>query len=210
MTQRNNNFKIDRMNRIISRKGLLLLILALGVNCFAYYGGRLLALDRYQIDMTTSLDRAIPIVPWMILIYLGCYLFWGINYLLSVRFDEKDAIHFVKAHVLGEIVCFLCFVFLPTTMERASIAGNGLMDQIFRLVYTVDEANNLFPSIHCYVSWLCWIGIRRNKKIPAWYRWFSFLFAVAICISTLTVKQHVIADVISGVLLAECAYWMTK
>lgn len=39
-----------------------------------------------------------------------------------------------------------------------------------RFVYAVDAADNLFPSIHCLVSWFCYIGLRGRRDIPVWYR----------------------------------------
>jgi hypothetical protein len=50
-------------------------------------------------------------------------------------------------------------------------------------LYSVDTASNLFPSIHCLVSWFCFIGIRGNQKIPLWYRAFSFVAAILVFIS---------------------------
>ena len=62
--------------------------------------------------------------------------------------------------------------------------------------------------MHCFYSWLSWIGVRRNRYIPGWYQVISLLIAVAVCISTLTVKQHYLADVPAGIILAEISYLM--
>ena len=78
-----------------------------------------------------------------------------------------------------------------------------------RFLYRVDTADNLFPSIHCLTSWFCYIGIRGRKEIPKGYRIFSCLMAVAVFVSTLTTKQHVLYDVVSGMLLAELSYALT-
>lgn len=77
-----------------------------------------------------------------------------------------------------------------------------------QFLYNIDSADNLFPSIHCTVSWLCWVGIRKSKNITLVYRYFSLIFAILVCISTLTTRQHVIADDISGILIAEFAYFV--
>lgn len=76
-----------------------------------------------------------------------------------------------------------------------------------RLLYQVDAADNLFPSIHCLASWLSFIAVRKNEKIPKWYRAASFLMAASVCVSTLTTKQHVLIDVAAGVGLGEFSYW---
>ena len=75
-----------------------------------------------------------------------------------------------------------------------------------RLLYRMDAADNLLPSIHCLTSWFCFLAVRKNEKIPVWYKWVSLLIAVSICISTLTTKQHVLIDVFAGVALAELSY----
>lgn len=74
------------------------------------------------------------------------------------------------------------------------------------LLYQMDAADNLFPSIHCLNSWFCYIAVRSRREIPRWYQRFSFWAALAVFVSTLTTKQHVIADVIGGALLAEVTW----
>jgi len=64
----------------------------------------------------------------------------------------------------------------------------------------------LLPSIHCFVSWMCFIGVRNSPKVPSWWKEASFVIAIAICVSTLTTKQHILIDVFSGVMLAEICY----
>ena len=66
----------------------------------------------------------------------------------------------------------------------------------------MDSPTNLFPSIHCLVSWLCAIGLR-GAKVSNWYKVFSYTFAIAVCVSTQLTKQHYIVDVFGGIALAE-------
>ena len=65
---------------------------------------------------------------------------------------------------------------------------------------------NLFPSIHCLASWLCFVVLRRQQEIPRWYRVCCGIMAILICVSTVAVRQHVLADVAGGILLAEGAW----
>ena len=117
------------------------------------------------------------------------------------------AYRFFCADFLAKAVCLVCFLLLPTTNVRPAVEGNGLWEGLVRFLYQVDAPVNLFPSVHCLVSWLCWIGVREREDIPRWYRYFSFWIAVAICLSTLTTKQHVIVDVAGGITLAEASWW---
>lgn len=156
--------------------------------------------------MATTVDLQIPCISWMVLIYWGCYFFWAANYILGVKYDKGQGSQFIGAHFVGEIICFFCFILFPTTMIRQENLGPGIWDQLLAWTYLYDDADNLFPSIHCFVSWLCWIGVRKNEFMPKWYQRLSLVFAIMVCVSTLTVKQHVIADVVSGILLAEISY----
>jgi len=79
-----------------------------------------------------------------------------------------------------------------------------------RLLYRIDAADNLFPSIHCLTSWFCYIAVRKNKKISEGYRYLSLFIALSICMSTLTTKQHVIVDVAGGIGLSEISYFLVE
>lgn len=125
---------------------------------------------------------------------------------MTARISREHMYRFLTADYLSRIVCGILFVFLPTTLVRPEITGTGFWDQALRFVYSIDQSANLFPSIHCLVSWFCYIGIRHQKKIPVWYQRFSLVFATLVCISTQVTKQHYIIDVFGGIILSEVCY----
>lgn len=184
------------------------LLLALIFNTAVYYGARMLTADRIHYDLSIGLDRRIPFLPWTIVIYWGCYLFWLINYIIGCRQEGETAFRFISAELFAKAVCLLCFLILPTTNTRPVVEGTSIWEAGMRLLYRIDAADNLFPSIHCLTSWFCYIAVRKNERVSKGYRIFSLLAAVAICISTLTTKQHVIADVAGGIGLAEASYYL--
>lgn len=124
--------------------------------------------------------------------------------------DKRHCYRFLMADWLAKAVCFICYVVYPTTNTRPEIVGSDIWAQLMRFLYSMDAADNLFPSIHCLVSWLCYIGIRGNKKVPQWIRTTFCICAIAVFISTLTTKQHVIYDVVAGVALVEVTYRVSK
>lgn len=176
--------------------------------CFLlpYYGGRLLNSGLLHHDLGTAIDAAIPTVPWTITVYYLSYLFWFINYLLAARRDEEHAFRFFCADFLAKVTCLLCFIVFPTATVRPPVQGDSFWCFLLRGLYQIDSPDNLFPSMHCLSSVLATLGIASEKRIPLWYRVGSFVFTAAICVSTLTTKQHWIADVISGVTLGAAAY----
>lgn len=186
------------------------LFFSISFNSVVYYGARALTANRAHYDFTGSLDEQIPFLPWTVTIYLGCYLFWIINYIIGCRQDEEKAFRFISADLFAKVICLLCFFTWPTTNIRPAITGTSVWEQLMQLLYRIDAADNLFPSIHCLTSWFCYIAVRKNEKVPGWYRIFSFLIVISICISTLTTKQHVIPDVIAGVGLGEISYLLAE
>ncbi len=180
------------------------------LNNITYYGARALTSDWYHHDLTNSLDEKIPLLPWTILIYYGCYLFWIINYAIGCRQEKEKAFRFMGADIIAKTICLCCFLIYPTTNVRPVVEGQSLSHELMRLLYRIDAADNLFPSIHCLTSWLCVIAVRGNEKIPRWYRITSVLITISIFVSTLTTKQHVIIDVAGGVLLAEVSYFLCE
>ena len=185
---------------------LLILGIAFFWNEMVYTGARQIAQSWYHYNLTTFIDQFVPFLPWTIVIYLGCFLFWAANYVLCAIQEKSERDRFFCADILAKGICFCFFVLIPTTNIRPEITGETMWDTSMKLLYQVDAADNLFPSIHCIVSWFCWIGVRNRKNIFLIYRAFSLVMAVAVCISTLTTRQHVIVDVVGGILLAEISY----
>lgn len=184
------------------------LIFTVILNFSVYWGSRAIAGNWYHHNIETPVDAMIPTVYWTVLIYFGCYIFWIINYIYNARMSKEHCYIFLGTDWIGKVICFILYVAYPTTNTRPQIVGDGIWAELMRLLYRIDEADNLFPSIHCLVSWICYIGIRGNKKVPLAFRVFSCIMALAVCISTLTTKQHVIYDVVAGIALAEAGYFI--
>lgn len=201
------------IEKIIPLHGIIPLLCCFGLNMVVYSGSMIICADWKHYDFTTALDQMVPLVPEWMYIYFGCYLFWVVNYIMVARIhkDELDEFYrFVTTDMMSRIVCGIFFFLMPTTNIRPEVVGDTFADTLLRFLYSVDQPTNLFPSIHCLVSWMCYIGIRGNKKVPRWYRGFSCVFALLVVISTQTTKQHYIADAIAGLLIAEGLFSLNK
>ena len=142
-------------------------------NQLVYSGAMFLTRNWPHYNFELGIDHKIPFVPWTVCIYLGCYLFWIVNYILTARQEKEKVYRFFCAEVMAKAICLVCFLVLPST--------------------------NVRPVI----------GIRKQKNIPTGYKIFSVVIALAVCVSTLTTKQHVFVDAIAGVALAEVCYWIS-
>lgn len=196
------------IGKMIPKHGFFSVIFCFVFNSLIYTGTQIIMGKAKHFDLTTAADNAIPFEPMWAVIYLGCFLFWAINYIMITRQEKEDWFQFATGDYLSRIICGVFFVLLPTTNVRPEVMGNSFPELLVRFVYSMDAPTNLFPSIHCLVSWMCFIGIRGRKYVPKWYQVFSCIFAIAVFASTLFTKQHYIIDVIVGAILAEICYYI--
>lgn len=194
------------VTRMLPAYGVFPLVFSFIFNCLVYSGSRMIAGGWYHHNIETGLDRSLPFVPQFLVVYFGCYLFWAVNYILIARQERHRVYQFFTGDFLSRCICLVFFLVYPTTNTRPVITDAGLWNQAALWLYSVDAADNLFPSIHCLVSWFCYLGIRRNQTVPVWYQRVSMVIAVLVFVSTLLTKQHVIADVAGGVILAELCF----
>lgn len=201
------------VDRICPLFGIIPLIACFALNMLVYSGTMILCSDWTHYDLTTDFDRSVPLVPWWIYIYLGCYLFWIVNYIMVARINrnDKDAFYrFVLTDMMSRLVCALFYLGFPTTNIRPAFTADSVSGHLLSFVYAIDQPTNLFPSIHCLVSWLCFIGIRGSKQVPVPYKIFSCVFALLVVASTQFTKQHYIVDAAAGLLLAELLWFISQ
>ena len=194
------------VTRMLPAYGVFPLVFSFIFNCLVYSGSRMIAGGWYHHNIETGLDRSLPFVPQFLVVYFGCYLFWAVNYILIARQERHRVYQFFTGDFLSRCICLVFFLVYPTTNTRPVITDAGLWNQAALWLYSVDAADNLFPSIHCLVSWFCFLGIKDQKRIPTWYKGVSFTLAVLVFLSTIFTKQHVLVDVAGGVILAQVCF----
>lgn len=194
------------VGKIVPAYYLLPALFCLIYDTLIYSGTQILTKNWHHWDLTGQLDRQIPLMPGFTVIYLLFFPFWIGNFLLIGHLGKEKAYRFIRTDLLAWTVCGIFFLLFPTTNVRPQELGGGLGSALLQLVYQMDPPTNLFPSIHCLASWLCFVVLRGEKRLPGWYRAGCGVMAVLICISTVATRQHVLADVAGGVLLAEGAW----
>ena len=201
---------MKKITGIVPAYGFFPLVFSFVFNCLVYSGSRAVAGSWYHHNIESNLDLRLPFLPQFLIIYFGCYIFWAANYILAARQDREEVYRFFTADFISRCVCLVIFLAYPTTNTRPVIEGSGFWDLLAGWLYSIDAADNLFPSIHCLVSWFCFLAVKGQKKIPIWYKAVSFILAVLVFLSTLFTKQHVIVDVAGGIFLAQGCFWIGK
>ena len=200
--------RLKSWRTIIPAYAVFPLLACVTVNFIVYSGTEFLTKNWKHYDLTLPIDKVVPVVPAFVAVYIGCYLFWIANYILIARQGEEHCVRFATADMLSRLISGVIFIILPTTNVRPVLSETGIWESALALIYKFDAPTRLFPSIHCLVSWFCYIGIRKRPNVPRQYRIFSCLFALLVCVSTQLTKQHYIVDAVGGILLAEGTYWI--
>lgn len=182
---------------------LMLMILIPLTNIFY---GLLNNSTRGVYSLVTDLDKAIPFSEVFIIPYMLWYPFIVLT-LVYFCFYYKDVYYkTLSTLVLGMILCYGVYFFFQTTVPRPELIGEDILTKVVRIVYNSDNPYNCFPSIHVLTSYAMIIGMRKsgsnNQKVK------NAISATAwiVILSTLLVKQHVILDVVFGVMFAKLAY----
>lgn len=184
-------------------------LVSVSLNTVVYYVTQWITAGHRKWNMETFLDRRIPVIPEFTVIYFSFFLFCCVNHIVIAHQGKEHAYRFIASDMLSRVICGFFFLVLPTTNIRPDDLGVGLWPDLLRILYEMDQPVNLFPSIHCLASWLCFVSVRSSGRLPRWYKLVTGIFAGLICFSTLAVKQHVLADVAAGILLAEGLLWLS-
>lgn len=160
-------------------------------------------------NVALEIDDKIPFVHWFAWIYMFAYVQWFIGYLVLARNSEETCKRYMAAELIGKAICVAIFVIYPTSMIRPEILGDGFSERFLAWVYAVDSPDNLFPSLHCMESWIVARGILETKapqsgKIAMW------LYSLLVIASVLLVKQHLVLDILGGIVVAELAMYLSK
>jgi membrane-associated phospholipid phosphatase len=149
------------------------------------------------------LDRLLPLAPTWALVYGALYAFLIVLPVFVVQPEELIR-RTVWAYLTVWTVAYLCFLVYPTVAPRPDrVMGNGFAVWGLKFLYGADPPYNCFPSLHVahsFVSGLACYRVHRTLGFVA------ISCAALVAISTLFTKQHYVADLIAGILLALAAY----
>lgn len=151
-------------------------------------------IDLRELPMT-GLDRAIPFLPWMIPVYIS-YLVYTFLVISRSLDDQEVKEIFILTHIqLGLAALF--FIFFPVTFPRDLFYYSDPVTSAFNEFWLwFDDPANCFPSLHAI---LCMTAIKHSLKKPR--PWLYVSWGLMIIVSTLTCKQHYIADIIAAAIL---------
>jgi membrane-associated phospholipid phosphatase len=145
--------------------------------------------------------QKLPLLPSFTAIYLGVHVFSMIPY--CVLPELRILRRYLLGNMLIVLLSAIAWVTLPVRLDRPPfVAGNDFGSWLLTGVYRFDPTTNCFPSAHCAIAVYSAIALRfATRRMFAW----GIFSATAICVSTVMTKQHYVADVAAGAVLAALA-----
>ena len=149
------------------------------------------------------IDRMLPLLPTWSLVYGALYMFLIVLPVFIVRETELLR-RTVWAFLAIWLTAYVCFLLYPTVAPRPRVvtdAGFGAWG--LRALYGADPPLNCFPSLHVahsFMSALACYRVHREVGLVA------ITSAALVAVSTLFTKQHYVADLAGGIVLALIAY----
>ena len=174
--------------------------LVIGVFIVVYL--HLLHRPSYPVTMmpSTALDRLLPFQPQALFLYLSLWLYVGVGPGLQLRF--LDLVNYTAWAVMLCAAGLLIFYFWPTQLPPLGFDVSPYFG--FAMLQGIDAAGNACPSMHVAFSSFTLIRIDNVLRLtgaPKLMRAANVVWFLAIVFSTLAIKQHVILDVLAGLVL---------
>lgn len=138
-----------------------------------------------------------PLVPQFIWVYLSMFVL----FLLPPFFLDVPALQRLgKRLIAGTLLSGAVFLAFPSRLGFSRVMpDNPLYAAIFSRIFALDLPFNNTPSLHVVFSALIAGALARSRR---WLRWPMYAWLALICLSTLLVHQHHLADIATGLLLA--------
>lgn len=153
-----------------------------------------------RVIAESALDRALPFTPAAVWPYLSFFVLVPLAYLACPRERLPWLMRSMQACAL---VCGLCFVLWPTTLDYPTLQGDGLSLTMLRLLDAGDSSHNCLPSLHGALSTLAIIALLdgarplRNALLLLW--------GVVLAFSIVMARRHLALDLGCGIVLGVAA-----
>lgn len=182
----------------------LCLILTIPLSNIIYFF--LNSADRGYSSLVTDLDRSIPFLKIFILPYLAWYFFiFGALVYFCLK-DKKIYYQTLGAIHLGLLISYGFYFFFQTGVPRPELVSDDFLTVLTAFIYNNDRPYNAFPSLHVLLSFLMMKAIQKSQVKNHFNVAFIYTLAILIMLATQFVKQHVILDLLSAVVIGNIVF----
>ena len=161
-------------------------------------------------SLATPLDDAIPPIWEFAIVYVFIFypfVLYTIAYFAYIK--PKRSLRFFASLFVIYLISFITYIVFPVEMvARRNLYPNtnypspnsqNFFERVMAKYFESDKPLNCFPSLHAANSSIAAYYLSKEKPKYSYIFWG---IAILVMISTLFVRQHVIADEIAGFLVA--------
>lgn len=181
------------LNRLLAFCLYVTLVLA-----FYFLSAQFPVISRY-IAKPSFIDQSIPLLPWTVTIYLSHFflvmaLFFCVKTYTRVR-------HIFWSSVSLLVLSITFFLVVPFQIRHVPFPSQDIWSGMINLIRIFDVHTNLLPSLHVLMALFGPLFLLAAEGFSLRNALF-LLWGILITLSTMTTKQHLFADVITGTLLS--------
>ena len=149
----------------------------------------------------TVIDRWVTVSDQAMVLYSSLWLY--ISLAPALAKDRVELVNCARDAALMASIGLAVFWLFPTTVP--DFAVDWTQYPALQMLKAADVGGNVFPSLHVAFAALVAVQLKRqlsSLNAPAWVHVANVLWALGIIYSTLATRQHVLVDVLGGLLLA--------
>ncbi|MDD3251519.1 MAG: phosphatase PAP2 family protein [Lachnospiraceae bacterium] len=165
--------------------------------------------DGYTV-MHVALDDYIPFNEYFIVPYLLWFVYVSGTVLFFFLTSRTDYYRLCAFLFIGMTISMLICTFFPNGTDlRVDVDPNkNVFCWLVSALHSADTSTNVFPSIHAYNSLGVHFAIMNSSQLhdKVWVRRGSLVLMIAICLSTVFLKQHSAMDVTGAFILGYVMY----
>ena len=156
-------------------------------------------------------DDRIPFCEYFIIPYVLWYFFLigtVIYFALSCP-SKKEYYQYLATLGVGMTLFLLISYVYPNGQQlRSELTGDGAFISAVRFLYKIDTPTNIFPSMHVFNATASCIALYQNEKCRKnrLFTMAQIVLTVSIILSTMFLKQHSVADVMTALILNILCY----
>ena len=158
----------------------------------------------------SRLDDYIPFCEWFVIPYVAWYGLIVFSLLWFLRYNVENFKGLQIYLIVTQVVAMAIYILLPTRQELRPVVfpRENVLTAVVAALYRADTNTNVCPSMHVAFS----LGIAsawlREKTVHWVWRAAVVAAAVLICLSTVFIKQHSVADVFAALPVCALAEWV--
>lgn len=160
--------------------------------------------------MHTRLDDYIPFNEYFVIPYLLWFVYVAGAVLYFFFTSRQEYYRLCTFLFTGMTLSLMICTFFPngTDLRMPVDSQKNICSFFVSLIHAADTSTNVFPSIHVYNSLGVHAAVMNSLVLQNRHgvRRLSFFLMIAICLSTMFLKQHSVTDVIGAMLLAYLIY----